>query len=176
MGLCLLSQSSMPSVYLWEAFSSFVFLINRFPAYVLSLQCPYHIQINNIHDYVFFKRFNCSYFPFLRPYNSHKFSFHTNNGVFVGFSDSHKGYKCMDKSGRVYLSKSVVFNEAEFHFISSFRMSKSSNTLSNQVYSDNPFVILKNKLSHVFNFISLNIPNASPIRPISFTMLNLFLL
>ena len=40
--------------------------------------------------------------------------------VFVGYSASHKGYRCLDRAtGRVYISRHVVFNEDAFPFATS---------------------------------------------------------
>jgi hypothetical protein len=57
--------------------------------------------------------------PNLRPYNSHKLEFRSKQCVFIGYSNSHKGFKCLDpKEGHVYISQDVVFDESIFPFAS----------------------------------------------------------
>jgi hypothetical protein len=36
--------------------------------------------------------------------------------VFLGYSSIHKGFKCLDPTPRVYISRDIVFNEAIFPF------------------------------------------------------------
>ncbi|WVZ75222.1 hypothetical protein U9M48_023301, partial [Paspalum notatum var. saurae] len=56
--------------------------------------------------------FGCAYWPNLRPYNNHKLRFRSKQCAFLGYSNIHKGYKCLDIStGRVYISRDVVFDE-----------------------------------------------------------------
>jgi hypothetical protein len=63
------------------------------------------------------KVFGCACWPHLRPYNKHKLSFRSKECVFLGYSASHKGYKCLDiDSGRVYVSRDVIFDENVFPF------------------------------------------------------------
>lgn len=40
--------------------------------------------------------------------------------VFLGYSESHKGYQCLSSSGRIYISRDVIFNENEFPFKAGF--------------------------------------------------------
>jgi len=68
-------------------------------------------------DYKFLKVFGCECWPYLRPYNSHKFSFRSKPCVFIGYSLSHHGYKCLDPlTNWVYIARHVVFNEQVFPF------------------------------------------------------------
>jgi hypothetical protein len=61
--------------------------------------------------------FGCSCWPNLRPYNKTKLSFCSKECVFLGHSSLHKGYKCLDhESGRVYISRDVIFDENVFTF------------------------------------------------------------
>jgi hypothetical protein len=66
---------------------------------------------------MFLKVFECACFPNLRPYNSHKFSPRSKECVFLGNSQNHKGYKCFHiDSGRMYISRDVIFYEDQFPF------------------------------------------------------------
>jgi hypothetical protein len=61
--------------------------------------------------------FGYACWPNLRAYNDKKLSFRTSKCVFIGYSSSHKGYKCLDQSiGRIYISRDVVFDENIFPF------------------------------------------------------------
>jgi hypothetical protein len=64
-----------------------------------------------------FAFFGCACWPNLRSYNKRKLAFRSKRCVFLGYSPKHKGVKCLDVStGRVYVSRDVVFNEAVFPF------------------------------------------------------------
>jgi len=61
--------------------------------------------------------FGCQCFPNLRAYNSHKFSLRSKPCVFLGYSTSHKGYKCYHlETGRIFISRDVIFHEDVFPF------------------------------------------------------------
>jgi len=92
------------------------YLINRLPTPVLENKSPFFLLKLQFPDYKFLKSFGCACFPFLRPYNSHELDFHSKECVFLGYSNHHKGYKCLDASGRIFVSKDVVFNETKFPY------------------------------------------------------------
>ena len=56
----------------------------------------------------------------------------------MGYSSSHKGHKCFSSSGRVYISKDVLFNELRFPYSNLFP--SSSNPIKNldSYFSLNP--------------------------------------
>lgn len=118
------SQAAMPLHYWWEAFQSAVYIINMLPSTVLNNQSPFLTLFNKSPDYSLMKAFGCACYPNLRSYNEHKFAFHTTKCVFLGVSGQHKGYRCLSSTGRLYVSRHVVFNEADFPFQSGFLNTK----------------------------------------------------
>jgi hypothetical protein len=116
-GLSLLAHSSMPLKYWDQAFLTATYLINRTPSKVINNSTPlerlYKMQV----DYDALRTFGCACWPNLRPYNSHKLAFRSKQCVFLGYSNLHKGFKCLDvAAGRVYISRDVVFDESIYPF------------------------------------------------------------
>lgn len=95
---------------------------------------PRHALFHTIPDYTNLKIFGCQCFPHLRPFNKHKFQFRSSPCVYLGMSPQHKGHKCLDASGRVYISKDVVFNESVFPYASMFPHSSSPISTTSQYY------------------------------------------
>lgn len=122
--LTLLAQAAMPLHYWWESFQSVVYAINRLPSTVLNNQSPFFVLFKKAPDYSLLKAFWCAYYPNLRTYNEHKFAFHTTKCVFRGVSGQHKGYRCLSSTGRLYVSRHIIFNEADFPFKSGFLNTK----------------------------------------------------
>jgi histone deacetylase 1/2 len=53
------------------------------------------------------------------PFSSRKLQFRSKQCVFLGYSNLHKGFKCLDPAeGRIYISRDVVFDEHLFPFAS----------------------------------------------------------
>jgi hypothetical protein len=116
-GLSLLDGASMPLKFWDEAFLAATFLINRIPSKVIHYQTPlewlYHVKPNYSSLWIF----GCACWPNLRPYNKRKLEFCSKECVFLGYSNMHKGFKCLDaSSGRIYISRDVVFDENVFSF------------------------------------------------------------
>jgi hypothetical protein len=116
-GLALLANASMPLKFWDEAFLTATFLINHLPSKVIDLDNPTHKLFGQKPDYNSLCTFGCACWPNLRPYNQRKLSFRSVQCVFLGYSQFHKGFKCLEpKSGRVYISRDVIFDETVFPF------------------------------------------------------------
>ena len=72
--------------------------------------------LNSKPNYSQLKVFGCLCFPHLRPYNKHKLDFRSSLCTFLGYSSKHKGYKCLNQQGRMFISRSVIFAETKFPF------------------------------------------------------------
>ncbi|PNX94499.1 retrovirus-related Pol polyprotein from transposon TNT 1-94, partial [Trifolium pratense] len=121
MGLTLLSQAHLPLKFWDHSFTQAVYLINKLPTSALSsFKSPHHALFKSQPDYSQVKVFGCLCFPHLRPYNKHKLQFRSSPCVYLGVSPQHKGHKCLDEHGRVYVSKDVIFHESQFPYTSMF--------------------------------------------------------
>jgi len=97
------------------------------PTPLLQNQSPFEKLFRTTPDYAFLKIFGCACYPNLCPYNSHKFSPHSKECVFLGYSQNHKGCKCLHlESDRMYISRDVIFHEDRFSFSTVSSIPKSS--------------------------------------------------
>lgn len=96
--------------------SSATYLINILPSKVINFSTPVERLLGETPDYNSLRVFGYACWPNLRPYTI-KLSFRSIRCVFLGYSSMHKGFKCLDPStGRVYISRDVVFDENIFPF------------------------------------------------------------
>jgi hypothetical protein len=87
------------------------------PSKVINLESPAERLLHITPNYDALHTFGCACWPNLRPYNTRKLAFRSKRCVFLGYSPLHKGVKCLDVStGRVYISRDVVFDENIFPF------------------------------------------------------------
>uniref|UniRef100_A0A803Q9W1 Integrase catalytic domain-containing protein n=1 Tax=Cannabis sativa TaxID=3483 RepID=A0A803Q9W1_CANSA len=122
-GLALLAQASLPLKFWDEAFRTAVYLHNRLPTPLLQLKSPLETLFHTKPDYTSFKTFGCKCYPNIRPYNKHKLEFRSSPCTFMGYSLNHKGYKCLDSNGRLYISRDVIFDEFSFPYESASKHS-----------------------------------------------------
>ncbi|KAH9684823.1 retrovirus-related pol polyprotein from transposon RE2 [Citrus sinensis] len=138
LGLTLLAQAQLPFKFWWDAFHTAVYHINRLPSPVLQLLTPYEKTFKHKPDYDFLRCFGCSCYPYLRDYNKHKFAYHSSKCIFISYSPSHKGYKCLHHSGRVYVARHVTFDESVFPYATEFVFHSHAKTDSQISHSFTP--------------------------------------
>jgi len=116
-GLTLMSTASVPKQYWTYAFSTVVYLNNRMPTAVLSMQSPFHKLFESPPNYEKLRVFGCLCFPWLRPYTQNKLDDRSQRCVFLGYYTSQSAYLCLHlPTNRVYFSRHVQFNEEIFPF------------------------------------------------------------
>ena len=116
-GLSLLAQASMPLKFWDQAFLTATYLINILPTKVLENKTPVELLLKEKPHYNSLRVFGCACWPNLRPYNTRKLAYRSTQCVFLGYSSLHKGFKCLEPtSGRIYVSRDVVFDENVFPF------------------------------------------------------------
>lgn len=112
----MLVQAYLPLKFWPDVFSTTVYLINRLPIKALRLKCPMEVMFKTKPEYKTHKVFGCLSFPYLRSYNKHKLNFRSSPSTFLGYATNQKGYRCLDKNGKIFISRHVVFNEREIPF------------------------------------------------------------
>lgn len=135
MGLTLLAHSHMPLKYRVESFQTAVHIINLLLASLIKFTNPFQLLFGKSPNYLLLQPFGCACFPFLRPYNKHKFAFHTTKCVFLGYNHSQAGYKCLHPSGKIYVSRHVQFNPNDFPYPSLFVSPSISSSSSSPIES-----------------------------------------
>ncbi|GJS63973.1 retrovirus-related pol polyprotein from transposon TNT 1-94 [Tanacetum coccineum] len=141
-GLTLLAQACVPQRFWHYAFDIAVYLINRMPSRTSTNKSPFEHIFKRSPDYSFLPVFGCLCFPHLCPYNRHKMDFHSTSCVFLGYSPSHHGYRCLDISTeRLYIARHVCFNEAQFPFDIPKTTSLPPSKTSPYYSSESPYII-----------------------------------
>jgi hypothetical protein len=126
----LLFQASLPAAYWVESLHTVMFLLNRLPSKTIRALCPYFTLFGTSLTYEHLHVFGCACYPNMSATVPHKLAPHSTLCVFLGYSDHHKGYCCLDLStNRLVISQYVVFDEAVFPFAASPHSTDSLNFL-----------------------------------------------
>lgn len=91
-------------------------MINRLPTTTLKGISPLEALLGSPPQYSSLKVFGCSCFPHIRYSNQLKLQYRSIECTSFGYSLNHKGYKCLDPSGKIIISRDVLFNETSFPF------------------------------------------------------------
>lgn len=89
----------------------------------------------------------------MRDFNRHEFDFHTSKCIFIGYSSSHKGCKCLTSSGQVHILRHDVFDETVFPYATIFATSSSENVIQSETPVSN---FSKQQIYHLSTLPLLN--------------------
>ena len=155
LGLTLLAQANLPFKFWWDAVHTTIYHINRLPTLILNLISPYEKLFAHKPDYTFLKCFGCLCYPYLRDFNKHKFDFYTSKCIFIGYSPSHKGYKCLTISGKIHILRHVIFDETVFPYSTdnSFNLSQPNKD------SETPVSVSNFSPQQVYHLSTLSLPH-----------------
>ncbi|KAI0510266.1 hypothetical protein KFK09_010867 [Dendrobium nobile] len=113
----LLQTASVPYHHWPEAALTAAYLINRMPSKTTSHKSPFQLLFNKTPSYSHLRVFGCECFPLLPPSSRHKLQSKANSNIFLGYSDTYKGYKSLDPlTNKVTFSRHITFNENSFPF------------------------------------------------------------
>ncbi|KAG7593481.1 Reverse transcriptase RNA-dependent DNA polymerase [Arabidopsis thaliana x Arabidopsis arenosa] len=123
LGMSMLYHSQLPQQLWVDALFTANFLSNLLPTTIHDkLQSPYEV-LNGISPvYTALRVFGCACYPYLRPYTENKFDPKSLLCVFLGYTEKYKGYRCLHPpTGRVYISRHVLFDETRFPYSETYR-------------------------------------------------------
>jgi hypothetical protein len=95
-GHSFLAQSHLNTYFWIDTFQTVIYLTHQLPSLVPNHMSPYAELFQKELDYSILRVFGCACYPLLRPYFTHKLSFHSKQCIFPGYSSNHGGYKCLD--------------------------------------------------------------------------------
>ena len=112
----------VPKRFWADAIMIVVFLINRMFVRVINYQTPLRMlsQFHSIPSVLnlCLRIFGCNCYIHVHSHSRDKLDLHALKCVFLGYSNSQKGYKCFHPpSGKYYVSMDVQFNECESYFL-----------------------------------------------------------
>ena len=113
------------------------------PTKSLDYKSPLEVLYKIKPDYSSLKVFGSTCYSYLRPFNKHKLQYRSQHCTFLGYYHQYKGYKYLDSSGRVYISRHVVFDESVYTFalkLSSHSYSKVNSFLESSSHSTSPVI------------------------------------
>lgn len=122
LSLSMMFQSQVPLQYWVESFFTGNHLINILPSSAIQFKTPYEVLHKKKPDYSYLRVFGSACYPCLRPYSAHKMEPRSLQCVFLGYNADYKGYRCLyPPTGRVYISRHVIFDEKLFPFTGKFQ-------------------------------------------------------
>ncbi|PKU62337.1 Retrovirus-related Pol polyprotein from transposon TNT 1-94 [Dendrobium catenatum] len=132
----LLITASVPTHYWPDAMITATYLINRMPSPATNNISPFESIFHYKPEYKHLKTFGCECYPLLPSQLRNKLQPKSQSCVFLGYSETYKGYKCLNtQSNKIFMSRHTMFNEHRFPFSSQHSSSASTDE------SSSPFLL-----------------------------------
>ncbi|PKU60143.1 Retrovirus-related Pol polyprotein from transposon TNT 1-94 [Dendrobium catenatum] len=113
----LLLQAKLPTSFWVESVLTAVYLINRLPSPITKYISPFQCLYKTPPSYSHLKIFGCLCYPWLQPAAPNKFAPKSSACVFIGYSSTHKGFRCYNlHTSKILISRHVQFHENIFPF------------------------------------------------------------
>ncbi|PKU84173.1 Retrovirus-related Pol polyprotein from transposon TNT 1-94 [Dendrobium catenatum] len=113
----ILHRASLPYKFWPDAVLTSVYLINRMPASTTNNYSPFELLHNQKPDYSHLRIFGCACYPLIPSSQRHKLQQTADCCVLLGYSDTYKGYKCLNiNTNKTILSRHVKFDEHYFPY------------------------------------------------------------
>ena len=117
-GLALLFHSHTFPRFWVDVFSTAAYIINRLPAPLLGGKSPFELPYGSSPNYENFDPFGCRVFLCLRDYMPNKFPPRSIPCIFLGYSFSYKGFRCLNPTiSRLCITRHAQFDETHFPFL-----------------------------------------------------------
>ncbi|KAD2394436.1 hypothetical protein E3N88_41413 [Mikania micrantha] len=109
---CLIHSKNLPGRFWAEAMRAACYVINRVPSQSLGYVSPYEKLTRSKPNVSYLRVFGCVCYVFIPAHLRHKMEKKAVRCVFVGYDSHRKGWRCCDpNSGKVYVSRNVIFDE-----------------------------------------------------------------
>lgn len=110
----LMFQASLPNKYWGKCVLTSVYLINRTPTPLLSTKTPFEALFGSLPSYSHLRVLGCLCYVYSLP-RGDKFAPRVSACVFLGYSNTQKGYKVQDLyTNRIFVSRDIIFHETVF--------------------------------------------------------------
>lgn len=105
-------KKNMSGRFWAEAMNTAGYVINRIPSQNINYVSPYKKLTDIKPNVSYFRVFGCICYVFVPNHLRHKMDKKAIRCVFVGYDSQRKGWRCCDpNSGKVYVSRNVIFDE-----------------------------------------------------------------
>lgn len=110
-------HANLPQLFWADGVHTAVYLINRMPTTVLQNQSPMQKLLGTKPQYDTLRVFGCTCYVLLPRSEYSKIDAKSAKCIFLGYSDTQKGYRCYDwDAKRMRISRNVLFFEDSFYF------------------------------------------------------------